>query len=95
MPTEVLENMKEKVATANPDRREGPVARAIESQTAKLPSDVFLWASIGAMAASLTMKLIGKEHVALFIGQWTAPFLMFGIYNKLVKLEGHDKDSRP
>ena len=95
MPTEVLENAKEKIATANPGRREGDVARAIESQTAKLPSDVFLWASIGAMATSLTLKLMGKDHAANFIGQWSAPFLLFGLYNKIVKVEGHDKESRP
>jgi|SRR5690606_8527116 hypothetical protein len=95
MPTEVLENMKEKVEAVNPARREGPVARAIEAETARLPSDVFLWASIGAMAASLTLKLMGKDHAATFIGQWTAPFLLFGVYNKIVKTEGHDKDTRP
>jgi hypothetical protein len=27
------------------------------------------------------------------IGQWVAPFLLFGIYNKLVKQEGHDKQN--
>ena len=95
MPTEVLENMKEKIATTNPGRREGQVAKAIESQTAKLPSDVFLWTSIGAMATSLTLKIIGKDHAAQFIGQWAAPFLLFGLYNKIVKLEGHDRDSHP
>jgi len=72
---------------------EGPVAKAIEEQTAKLPSDIFLWAALGSMAASLTLKLMQKKHTALFIGQWAAPFLLLGIYNKLVKLEGHDKES--
>ena len=95
MPTEVLENMKEKIATANPARKEGPIAKAIESQTAKLPSDAFLLASLGTMAASLTLKLLGKDHTAQFIGQWTAPFLLFGLYNKIVKVEGHDQTSRP
>ena len=42
------------------------------------------------MAASLTLKILGQKHAALFIGQWAAPFLLFGIYNKLVKQEGHD-----
>ena len=74
-------------------KKEGPVAKAIESQTAKLPSDLFLWASVGAMATSLTLKLAGKNEIALFIGQWAAPFLLFGIYNKIVKLEGHDATS--
>jgi hypothetical protein len=72
-------------------KKEGPVAKTIEDQTAKLPSDVFLWASIGAMSTSLVLKLMGKNHVALFIGQWAAPFLLFGVYNKLVKQGGHDQ----
>ena len=85
--------IKSKVSNINPEHREGPVAKAIESETAKLPSDLFLWTSAGVMAASLTLKLLGKKNTALFIGQWVAPFLLFGIYNKLVKLEGHDNKS--
>lgn len=92
MATELMEDLKAKASNVNPARKEGPVAKAIESQTAKLPSDWFLWASVGAMATSLTLKLMGHNRTSLFIGQWTAPFLLFGIYNKIVKVEGHDKD---
>ena len=74
----------------NPEHREGPVARTIEEQTAKLPSDVFLWAALGSMAVSATLKLFGRQHTALFVGQWAAPFRLLGLYNKIVKLEGHD-----
>lgn len=77
----------------NKSHSEGPVAKAIEEQTAKVPSDVFLWAALGAIGVSLTLKLLRKKHTALFVGQWAAPFLLLGIYNKLVKLEGHDKAS--
>jgi len=74
----------------NPQHQEGPVARAIEEQTAKLPSDIFLWTSLSAMAVSLTLQLFGKRHTSLFLGQWAAPFLILGMYNKLVKQNGHD-----
>ena len=74
----------------NPKHREGQVARAIEEQTAKLPSDIFLWTALGCMAASLTLQILGKKHTSLFLGQWPAPFLILGLYNKLVKVEGHD-----
>ena len=37
-------------------QREGPVARAIEQQTAKLPSDLFLWAALGSIGASLLLQ---------------------------------------
>lgn len=71
-------------------KTEGKVARTIEEQTAKLPSDIFLWASFGVMATSLTLKLLKKDEEALFVGQWSAPFLLLGVYNKLVKQEGHE-----
>lgn len=72
--------------------REGPIAKEIEGQTAKLPSDLFLWCALGAMTVSAILKVAGKNNTALFIGQWAAPFLLFGVYNKLVKLEGHDSE---
>lgn len=72
------------------DHSEGKVARTIEDQTAKLPSDVFLWAALGSMAVSATLKIFGRSHTALFVGQWAAPFLLLGVYNKIVKVEGHD-----
>ena len=73
---------------------EGPVAKTIEKQTAKLPSDLFLWAAVGSMAASTTLKCFRKDKSALFVGQWAAPFLLLGIYNKIVKGEGSDKRSQ-
>ncbi|HEY9008047.1 hypothetical protein [Ohtaekwangia sp.] len=77
----------------NTSHKEGKLAKAIEEQTAKLPSDTFLWASFAAMAGSLTLKVCKLNHMALFVGQWAAPFLLLGIYNKIVKTEGHDKTS--
>lgn len=74
----------------NPKHNEGPVAKTIEEQTAKLPSDLFLWAALGSMGISLTLKIQGRADQALFVGQWAAPFLILGLYNKLVKLEGSE-----
>ena len=74
----------------NPQHREGPIASAIEQQTAKLPSDLFLWAAVGSMAVSLACKVLGKSETAMFVGQWAPSLLIMGLYNKLVKVEGHD-----
>lgn len=74
----------------NPEHKEGPVASAIEEQTAKLPSDLFLWAALGSMAISLALQVAGVKKRSLFVGQWAPTFLILGLYNKLVKLEGHD-----
>ena len=70
---------------------EGTVAKTIEEQTAKIPSDVFLWAAGASMAASLMLKLNNRPHDALFVGQWAAPLLIMGLYNKLVKVAGSDR----
>jgi hypothetical protein len=72
------------------DHSEGTVARAIEQQTAKLPSDTFLWAAMGAITTSLTLQVMGKRHASQFIGQWAPTFLILGLYNKLVKQLGSD-----
>ena len=73
------------------EHSEGAVARTIESQTAKLPSDTCLWAAIAAMGGSLLLQSAGRKPESLFVGQWVAPFLLFGIYNKLVKIAGSDR----
>src|SRR6478735_11272728 len=70
---------------------EGKVAKMIESQTAKLPSDTFLWAAVGAMGVSAILQLSGAKDKSRFFGQWVAPLLLFGVYNKLVKQHGHDQ----
>ena len=85
-----LKKVAAKAANYNPEHKEGEVARTIEDQTAKLPSDVFLWASMGAMATALAFKLAKKDQLSLFFGQWVAPMLLFGIYNKIVKVAGSD-----
>jgi hypothetical protein len=70
---------------------EGPLARAIEHQTAKLPSDIFLWAALASIATSLALQMLDRKHNALFVGQWASTFLLLGIYNKLVKQLGSDR----
>jgi len=62
----------------------------IERQTSQIPSSVFLGLAIGSMAASLVLKLAKRHDWALFVGQWAAPFLIMGNYNKMVKLQFED-----
>lgn len=67
---------------------------AIESQTSKVPSSGYLAAAFGAIAASAILKIVGKDDWSLFVGQWTAPFLLMGVYNKMVKQHGSDAYSK-
>ena len=73
------------------EHSEGPVARGIEEQTAKVPSDAFLWAAVGAMGTSAILQMTGKGSASRFIGMWVTPMLLFGVYNKLVKQHGSDR----
>ena len=74
---------------------EGPLARAIEEQTARLPSDTFLWAAMGSLGLSLGLQLSGRKAASQFVGQWVPTFLIFGLYNKIVKVAGHDRAAPP
>lgn len=70
---------------------EGIVARTIEHQTAKLPSDIFLWSALTSIGLSLYFELKGDDRKSRFVGQWVSPFLLLGVYNKLVKIGGSDR----
>ena len=72
------------------DVSEGKRTAMVESYTSQVPSGFFLGAALVSMAASLCCKAMRKDHEALFIGQWAAPFLILGLYNKLVKQHGSD-----
>lgn len=73
---------------------EGAIALAIEQRTAQIPSDVFLWAAIGSIGTSLALHISGKKDEARFVGQWVSPFLLLGVYNKLIKIAGSDRIDR-
>ena len=76
------------------DHAEGRVARTIEEQTAKLPSDTFLWAAGAAIAASAALQMAGNRQMSTFVGQWAPTLLILGLYNKLVKQLGSDSTER-
>lgn len=86
-----MNDLKKKAENYNPQKGEGPVAAAIEEYTARVPSDIYLWAALGSMAVSATLKVLRKDEEALFVGQWAPSFLLLGVYNKLVKQLGKDK----
>lgn len=83
-------DMETKVSGASEDQFTG----MIESKTSRIPSTAYLTAALGSMAAAAILKATGKNQWALFVGQWAAPFLLLGVYNKLVKQHGSDRESR-
>ena len=89
--SEINKSLKSVSSGKAEEHKEGPVARAIEEQTAKLPSDLFLWTAVGAIALSAGFQLAGKKEVSNFVGHWAPTILILGLYNKLVKVAGSDQ----
>ena len=85
------ESMKNNTKVAG--AREDDVTGMIESQTSQIPSSAYLGAALGSMAIAAILKIAGKHQSALFVGQWAAPFLLMGVYNKMVKQHGSDAES--
>ena len=60
----ISELAKEPRSNAREEHREGSLARSIEQQTVKLPSNIWLWAAFGSIATSLVFQLTGDERKA-------------------------------
>ena len=75
---------------AREDSNEGQWTAGIERVTSKAPSALYLSLALGSMAVSMGLTAAGRKHASLFVGQWAAPFLLMGIYNKMVKQHGSD-----
>ena len=75
-------------------RREDSITGLIEGQTSRAPSSLFLGLALGSMVISAVLKISGRNNWALFLGQWAAPFLIMGNYNKMVKQHGSDATDR-
>ena len=74
-----------------PRPTEDQFTKTIESYTATIPSSRYLAVAIGAMGLSLLCEVAGRGKWGNFIAQWVPTWLILGLYNKLVKLEGHQR----
>jgi hypothetical protein len=72
------------------EHEEGQITKMIEQYTSQVPSGFYLTLAFGSMGLSLLCRLNRRDRDALFVGQWVTAFLMMGLYNKLVKLQGSD-----
>ncbi len=67
----------------------------IEEQTKKIPNLFFLGLAGVAIAASAGLTFgTQKKTLGNFVGLWVPTILLFGVYNKLVKVEDEVLRSR-
>lgn len=74
----------------NRRHKEGKLTKAVETRTSQLPSILFLGAGLAVSALSVALMCMKKRDASLLVGQWSAPLLIMGLYDKIVKTEGHD-----
>lgn len=89
------DNYEGALETGQPGPAEDNFAKAVKGYTTAVPFSAYLGVAVGAIALSLVLQLAGRGKWGNFIAQWVPAWLIIGVYNKLVKLEGHDPADRP
>lgn len=49
------------------------------------PSGTYIAAVVVSMTASLVFKLLRRKHPMYIVGEWVAPFLIMGLYEKMTR----------
>ena len=86
--------MEVQLFRGSPNPTEDKFTKQVERYTAAIPSSAYLAVAVAAMAASLLFQAGGRGKWGNFIAQWVPTWLIIGLYNKMVKLEGHDRVDR-
>lgn len=63
------------------DKKQKQALLAAES----VPEEGWYWLALLSIGLSAALKFSGKDNWALFVGQWPPTFLLFGLYNRVVK----------
>ena len=72
---------------------EGTLTKRIEQYSAKVPSLGYFGLALGSLFLSAGIATFSKrKSLANFVGLWVPSLMLVGIYNKLVKLEGSDRN---
>ena len=53
--------------------------------TDNIPEEAWYWAALGSIGLSALLKLIDRDHWALFVGQWPLTFIAFALYHRLLR----------
>jgi hypothetical protein len=53
--------------------------------TDNIPEEAWYWAALGSIGLSALLKLIDRDHWALFVGQWPPTFIALALYHRLVR----------
>jgi hypothetical protein len=53
--------------------------------TDNIPEEAWYWAALGSIGLSAALRLSGRGHWSLFVGQWPPTFIAFALYHRLIR----------
>ncbi len=53
--------------------------------TDDIPEQTWYWLALGSIGLSAVLKVMNKDHWALFVGQWPPTFLLLGVFHRVVR----------
>lgn len=52
--------------------------------TDNIPEETWYWLALGSIGLSAALRLTGRAHWSLFVGQWPPTFILFALYHRLI-----------
>lgn len=53
--------------------------------TDDVPQEAWYWMALASIGVSAYFKIVKKDDLALFVGQWPPTFLLFGLFQRLLR----------
>src|SRR5947209_13279466 len=53
--------------------------------TDQVPEEIWYWGALGSIIVSAALFLFGKRDWSVFVGQWPPTFLLFGLFDKILR----------
>jgi hypothetical protein len=69
---------------SGPEGSESP-QRKFFRVTDNIPEETWYWAALASIGVSAALKLAGRNHWSLFVGQWPPTFILFGLYHRVIR----------
>ena len=64
--------------------------KSLKTTAASIPVEAYLLGALGSIGISLSLKLLGRDRDAEFVGHWAPTFLTLGLLSKLIR---HDEQT--
>jgi len=53
--------------------------------TDSIPEEAWYWMALASIGVSAYFKIMKKDDLALFVGQWPPTFLLLGLFHRLLR----------